>query len=153
MVFDFRDSESFNGRDPNPVPGCRQGHVPGAINTPAQLFLNSDDTFKTASEIIKIFESNGINWNKDIAVMCKGGIAATVGYMALSIIDNKGMRLYDGSWIEYGSNDTPSSSYATDYPMLMPQTIAPVPQFCILSSGDYYMALQNDQENYPTYLS
>lgn len=151
QLIDLRDSESFNGRDPSPFSGCRQGHVPGAINIPASLFVNEDDTFKKYSECIQIFESNGVKWNKDIVVMCKTGVSATVGYMALTFIGHQGMKLYDGSWSEYGSNDTPSSPVVPEYPMYFHSGMAPTPQYYVVPSGDYYMALQGDKDHYPVY--
>lgn len=151
QLIDLRDSESFNGRDPNPFPGSRQGHVPGAINIPASSFINEDDTFKKYSEIIQIFEANGVNWTKDLVVMCKTGVSATVGFMALTFIGHKGMKLYDGSWSEYGSNDTPSTPVVPEYPMYFHSGMIPTPQYYVVPSGDYYMALQGDKDHYPVY--
>ena len=152
QLIDLRDSDSFNGHDPNPYSGCRQGHVPGAINIPADTFINaSDDTFKKYSEIIQIFESHGVNFSKDLVVMCKTGVSATIGYAALTFIGHQGMKLYDGSWTEYGSNDTPSAPIAPEYPMFTYPMMAPTPQYYVIPSGDYYMALQGENDHHPVY--
>jgi len=163
QLFDFRDENSFNGHDPNPFPGCRQGHVPGAINISADFFINQEnDTFKSKEEIVDLFTSHGIDWKKEIVCMCKTGVSATIGYFALTLIGHKGHKLYDGSWTEYGSNDTPSTPEIPKMPISIPQMPVsmpmymqtgpiPTPKYFVVPSGDYYISLQNQNDHEPFY--
>jgi thiosulfate/3-mercaptopyruvate sulfurtransferase len=152
QLIDARGEESFNGRDPSLPDGCRQGHVPGAINIPADSLVNDDDTFKKYPELVKIFESHGVDRNKDIVVMCKTGVSATVVNQALIFAQFSGMRLYDGSWTEYGSNDTPIASVAPSYPMYVQPTAFPTPQFIVLPTGEQYMMIPvNNNDHLPVY--
>ena len=153
QLIDARSPDQFNGNDPNLPPGCRQGHVPGAINISASLFVNpDDDTFLKYDDLIKLFESHGIDRNKDIAVMCKTGVSATIAYMGLTMAGYSGMRLYDGSWTEYGSHDTPSATVAPKMPLYIQPSMMPVPQYVIVPSGGHqYMAIQEDKGHLPVY--
>lgn len=152
QLIDARGSEAFNGHDPNLPPSIRQGHVPGAINIPGDIFINSkDDTFKSYDEIIKIFESHGIDRNRDIVCMCKTGIMATLAYMALTMTGYSGMRLYDGSWSEYGAHDTPSAQLVQKMPIYYQPAMMPTPQYYIVPSGQQYAAIQDDKGYLPVY--
>jgi thiosulfate/3-mercaptopyruvate sulfurtransferase len=152
QLIDARGSASFNGNDPNLAPGIRQGHVPGAINIPADTFIDaSDDTFIKYNAMIDIFNAHGIDQNKDIVVMCKTGISATVDYVALTFAGFTGMRLYDGSWTEYGSNDTPSVPVIQKMPFYIQPSMMPVPQYIIMSGGQKYMAITDDSSHLPVY--
>lgn len=150
ILIDARGPDSFNGHDPSLPPGCRQGHVPGAINISADLFINEDDTFKKYTELVQIFEQHKIDPSKDIVCMCKTGVSATVAYVALVMVGYSGMRLYDGSWTEYGSNDTPSAVIAPKFPMYMQPTPFVTPQY-VLVPAEHYMLLQNNKDHYPVY--
>jgi thiosulfate/3-mercaptopyruvate sulfurtransferase len=152
QLIDARDPSQFNGQDPSLPSGCRQGHVPGAINIPASTFINAtDDTFIKYNAIIDVFNSHGIDPNKDIVVMCKTGVSATVAYIALVFAGYSGMRLYDGSWTEYGSNDTPSTPVIQKMPIYVQPSMMPVPKYIILSSGEQYMAIKDDKGHLPVY--
>jgi len=152
QLIDARDAVSFDGHAPDNIPGCRQGHVPGAINIPATMFINeSDDTFKTYKELVQLLKSYNIDPQKDIVVMCRTGISATIAYMGLVFAQYTGMRLYDGSWSEYGSNDTPSLKVAPKIPFYYQPSIAPTPYIIVLPSGEQYMAIKDDSGYYPVY--
>ena len=53
-------------------------------------------------ELIKIFDANKIDKNKDIAFTCGSGVTACILGLANSIISGKKPIIYDGSWSEYG---------------------------------------------------
>lgn len=152
QLIDCRSQQQYDGQDPSLPPGCRQGHVPGAINIPADLFINaSDDTFLKPDDIMTLLASKGVDTTKDLAVMCKSGVMATVGALALLFVGYTGARLYDGSWTEYGSNDTPSAQLSYQYPMYVQPSVTPTPIIYVLPSGEQYMAINNDQNHYPVY--
>lgn len=153
QLIDARGEESFNGHDPNLPEGCRQGHVPGAINISADsLIVEADDTFKKYNELIKIFESHGIDRNKDIVVMCKTGVSATIAYMALVFTEFSGMRLYDGSWTEYGSHDTPKQELVPKFPLYAQPSMMSAPQYVLVCQNNQYMLLPAEKQDYhPVY--
>ena len=61
QIVDARPAGRFAGTDPEPRPGLRGGHLPGARSVPSQSLLNDDGTLKPAEELQRIFASAGIN--------------------------------------------------------------------------------------------
>ena len=152
QLIDTRDEKSFHGHATDNIPGCKQGHVPGAINIPASNFINeSNDTFKLYPELVKLFDSYGIDRSKDIVVMCRTGVAATVGFMSLFFAQYPSIRLYDGSWSEYGSNDNPIDTLEARMPMYYQPTLVPTPHIIVLHKGEKYVGIPIDQPNYSVY--
>ena len=63
MEFEIIDSRSparFNGTDLETRPGIRNGNIPGSKNLFFKEIVNSDYSFKTNEELIKLFESKSI---------------------------------------------------------------------------------------------
>ena len=99
---DARSKERFSGLVPEPRQGLKSGHIEGSKNIPFQLLLNEDRTFKKKEDLIKIFDQNEIDKDKDIAFTCGSGVTACILGLANSIISGKKPTIYDGSWSEYG---------------------------------------------------
>ncbi|CAI2376706.1 unnamed protein product [Moneuplotes crassus] len=107
QVIDCRAAKSFNGEATDNIEGCRQGNIEGSINIEASEFMNQDGTFKSEEEICDLAAKHKLDPKKEIVCMCRTGIAATVGivgFMKASSIGFPKIKLYDGSWSEYGSN-------------------------------------------------
>ena len=102
QLIDARSKERFLGLVPEPRKGLKSGHIEGSKNLPFQLLLNEDRTFKKKEELIKIFDQNKIDKDKDIAFTCGSGVTACILGLANSIISGKKPTIYDGSWSEYG---------------------------------------------------
>ena len=102
QLIDARSKERFSGLVPEPRKGLKSGHIEGSINIPFQLLLNEDRTFKKKEDLIKIFDQNEIDKDKDIAFTCGSGVTACILGLANSIISGKKPTIYDGSWSEYG---------------------------------------------------
>ena len=102
QLIDARSKERFLGLVPEPRKGLKSGNIEGSINIPFQLLLNEDRTFKKKEELIKIFDQNKIDKDKDIAFTCGSGVTACILGLANSIISGKKPIIYDGSWSEYG---------------------------------------------------
>ena len=102
-MVDARSRQRFEGKVDEPRPELRRGSVPGSKNIPFQDCINSKiNTFKTKSELIKIFSKNNIDYFKLIVFSCGSGVTACVLSMAYSLISDKNAVIYDGSWSEYG---------------------------------------------------
>ena len=102
QLIDARSKERFLGLQPEPRKGLKSGHIEGSKNLPFQLLLNEDRTFKKKEELIKIFDQNEIDKDKDIVFTCGSGVTACILGLANSIISGKKPTIYDGSWSEYG---------------------------------------------------
>ncbi len=103
QTVDARNRERFEGKVDEPRPGLKKGSIIGSKNIPFKDCIDSKtNTFKTKSELIKIFNKNKVDSSKPIAFTCGSGMTACVLGMAYSIISGKNAVIYDGSWAEYG---------------------------------------------------
>ena len=101
LVLDARAIRRFKGLDPEPRAGVRSGHIPDSINLPYNDLLTSG-LFKPVNELIDIF--NNINVKDQAMIMsCGSGVTACVLALAAELSGYKNVRVYDGSWSEWGA--------------------------------------------------
>jgi thiosulfate/3-mercaptopyruvate sulfurtransferase len=105
QIADARSPTRFRGEEPEPRPGVKPGHMPGAKNVHYATLLNADGTLKPHSELEKIFTSAEIKTEKPIITSCGSGVTAAILTLALTEIGAKHHALYDGSWAEWGASE------------------------------------------------
>jgi thiosulfate/3-mercaptopyruvate sulfurtransferase len=105
-IVDARAPERFTGKAPEPRPGLRSGHIPGARNVPFGQLLNKDGTMKSAGEIERMFEEAGVDLSKPVVTSCGSGITASVLALGLAQIGHRKTAVYDGSWSEWGADQS-----------------------------------------------
>ena len=105
-VVDARARDRFAGTAPEPREGLRSGHMPGALNVPYGQVINGDGTLKAADELHAIFSTAGVDPHKPVVTTCGSGITACVLALALSETGHRRTSVYDGSWAEWGANDS-----------------------------------------------
>jgi len=102
-LVDGRSRDRFEGKTEEPRPGLKKGKIPGSKNIPFQNCIDSKtNTFKTKSELIKIFNENNVDYFKPAIFSCGSGITACVLGLAYSLISGKNALIYDGSFAEWG---------------------------------------------------
>ena len=104
QLIDARGEQRFLGLQPEPRKELRSGNIKGSINLPFQKLLEKDRTFKKKDELIEIFKTKKVSFEKEMAFTCGSGVTACVLGLANSIISGKKPVIYDGSWAEYGLN-------------------------------------------------
>jgi thiosulfate/3-mercaptopyruvate sulfurtransferase len=104
QVADARPAGRFSGAEPEPRPGMRSGHMPGARSVPAAT-LSRDGSLLPAAELRKLFEVAGLDLSKPVVTSCGSGVTAAVISLALASLGHADNRLYDGSWSEWGGRD------------------------------------------------
>ncbi|MBM09145.1 MAG: 3-mercaptopyruvate sulfurtransferase [Magnetovibrio sp.] len=114
QVVDARSSGRFFGIDPEPRPSIKKGHIPGSLNLPYNLLMDTDNNFvfRSADEIIKVIEVAGIKPENPLVATCGSGVTACVIALALYLVGYKDTAVYDGSWAEWG--DHPITPWVVD---------------------------------------
>ena len=102
QIADARPAGRFLGDEPEPRPGIRSGHMPGAYSIPFSELADSGK-LKPATELKSVFEKSGIDLNEPIVTSCGSGVTAAALILALETVGHKNHTLYDGSWAQWGS--------------------------------------------------
>ncbi len=101
QIVDVRPAPRFSAEQPEPRPGLRSGRMPGSINLPFGELI-ADGALRNASEIFKALKGAGIDPEKPVISSCGSGVTAPILNLALAAIGVDAMRVYDGSWVEWG---------------------------------------------------
>jgi thiosulfate/3-mercaptopyruvate sulfurtransferase len=107
-LVDVRSPQEFTGEILAP-PGLpetcqRGGHVPGAKSIPWGKNCNDDGTFKSAAELKKLYEAQGITGDTPVIAYCRIGERSSLTWFALKyLLGFENVRNYDGSWTEWGN--------------------------------------------------
>jgi thiosulfate/3-mercaptopyruvate sulfurtransferase len=111
IIVDARSPEEYRGERVMPLPhfdhgAQRPGRIPGAVHLYFENLLNRDRTFRSPAEIASLLEDLGITPQDDVEIVayCRLSHRATLVWFALTqILKRPGVRVYDGSWTEWGS--------------------------------------------------
>lgn len=109
QLVDARSSGRFEGRDAEPRPGLKSGHIPGSRNLPfAELVDPGTRLMRPVAEVARCFSRAGVDPSQPVAATCGTGVTAAVLALALYRLGREDAAVYDGSWSEWGSlPDTP----------------------------------------------
>ena len=108
QIVDARAADRFAGTAPEPRPGLRAGHIPDSLNLPIGDILDKTTSkLKTANELSQLFAKAGLVMDKPAVTTCGSGVTAAGLTLALAVLGKTDIRLYDGSWSEWGASDAP----------------------------------------------
>jgi thiosulfate/3-mercaptopyruvate sulfurtransferase len=102
QVVDMRPAGRFAGRDPEPRPGLRGGHIPGSHNVPYTALVGDDGKLLPPERLRLRLREAGVDPARPIIATCGSGTSACALIHALHLLGHDDVALYDGSWTEWG---------------------------------------------------
>jgi len=96
-IIDVRSKEEYDG---SLVRAARGGHIPNSMNIDWNENLRDDGTMKNNEELSKLYN---IPKDTEIITYCQGAYRAANTFLALKKIGFKNVKVYLGSWGEWGN--------------------------------------------------
>ena len=99
VILDTRSDAEYAG---TLVRAKRGGAVPGAVHIEWTRNLTPSGDFKPAGELKKMYEDAGVTPDREVITYCQGGYRAAHSYVVLRLLGYPRVRMYIGSWKEWG---------------------------------------------------
>jgi len=96
-IVDARTKEEYDGKV---VRAAKKGHIPSSINVDWEKNITSDGILKNEKELSELYK---FSKNDEIITYCHGAYRAANTFVALKKIGFEKVRVYLGSWGEWGN--------------------------------------------------
>lgn len=105
LIVDARAADRFRGEAPEPRAGLRSGHIPGSNNLPWPTLL-SEGSLRSPDEVAARFADAGVDIDRPLVTTCGSGVSAATLALALAVLGRWDVPVYDGSWTEWGGDES-----------------------------------------------
>lgn len=102
ILLDTRTDDEHAGRL---VRARRGGTIPGSVHVEWTRNLTPEGTFLPAQELRALYQSAGVTPDREVITYCQGAYRAAHTYLALRLLGYPRVRVYLGSWKEWGDRD------------------------------------------------
>ncbi len=104
VVLDVRRRSEYTGEE---VRAQRGGHIPGALHWFWQEGLDwlGQRTFRSPDDVQRRLASLGVTLSTPVITYCHGGVRAAHAALTLRMAGWQNVRVYVGSWAEWGNRD------------------------------------------------
>ncbi len=102
-IVDARPLDRFQGTGEEPT--RYKGHIPSSVCIPHERNRDTDLAFRPADELRALYEEAGVRFDRPVITTCGSGVTASLSAFALTMLGHTDVRLYDGSWAEWGELD------------------------------------------------
>ncbi|MFD7749700.1 sulfurtransferase [Streptomyces sp. NPDC059698] len=100
-VLDARTAQRYAGTAPEPRPGLRGGHMPGAAGLPFGELQRDGGVMRPTAELRTAFEA-AARGRERLYFSCGSGVTACVLALGAVLAGYRDLAVYDGSWSEWG---------------------------------------------------
>ena len=104
QLVDARSKERFEANGADAVHGGQAGHIPGSRNLPFSSLFDEQGRYRDKDELRRAFEQAGLDLSEPIITSCGSGVTASTLFFALDRLGHDKVALYDGSWLDWGSD-------------------------------------------------
>jgi thiosulfate/3-mercaptopyruvate sulfurtransferase len=98
FIIDARSKDEYDG---SAIRAAHAGHIPTAINIDWNDNLDHGSVFKSYDKMEQMYSN--IPKDGDVIMYCQGGYRAANSFVALKMLGYKNVRMYLGSWGEWGN--------------------------------------------------
>ena len=95
------DARSIGEYDGSIIRAAQSGHIPNSINIDWSQNISEDGTFKNDQDLSEMYD---IPKESEIITYCQGAYRAANSFLVLKKLGFKHVKVYLGSWGEWGNN-------------------------------------------------
>ncbi len=102
-IIDARSHARFTAEETETRPNLRSGHIPSSTNMHYASFFDSNSCFVEQAQLSHLFNTYR---SQALIFTCGSGVTACILAQAADLVGISPLYVYDGSWSEWGSDNT-----------------------------------------------